>query len=280
MNPVASTLAVLLLVSAMFAMGTATTTAALADVLRRPAPLMLGVLVNLVAIPAAALVLLDRLDLDLTSALALMVVAAAPGGGTGALLALHVRGDRAQAVALQVVLAVTSLVAAPLWLHWYAGADGAGQIDLVPLVAALLVCQWLPLGIGLALGVRRPAAAAAVHPGARKVADLLLAALIVVLVVTSGSELDQIDRATFLGIGAVGALTLLGGLAGAIGAPAVRRATAMTTLIRNLSLALAATAFMDDADAAALVVLTYGLGMYLVAVAWVVMDRSRAARTH
>lgn len=280
MNPVATGLAIALLISGMFAMGTATTPAALGRLARRPAPLALGVFVNLVAIPAAALVMLDHLDLALTSALALMVVAAAPGGGTGALLSLHVRGDRAQAVALQVVLAVTSLVSAPLWLHWYAGPEAAGEIDLVPLVAALVVCQWLPLGIGLFLGARRPASAAAVHPRARKLADVLLAGLILVLVVTSGSELGQIDRHTFAGIGSVLVLTLLGGVVGAIGEPAVRRATAMTTLIRNLSLALAATAFMDDADAAALVVLTYGLGMYLVGVAWVALDRQRATPAH
>lgn len=69
-----------------------------------------------------------------------------------------------------------------------------------------------------------------------------------------------------------------GGGTRAIGAPAIRRATAMTILIRTLSLALAATAFMKHADAAAMVVLTYGLAMYLTGVAWVILDRQRVAR--
>jgi len=273
MNPVATVLVVLLLVSGMLAMGTSTSLRELGALVRRPAPLATAVLVNLAAIPAAAFVLLRSLDLDPTTSLALMVVAAAPGGGTGALLSLHVRGDRAHAVALQVILAITSLVSAPLWLHLYAGSDDTA-IRLGPLVAALVVFQWLPLAAGLALSSRRPGRAAGLHPRARRFADLMLAALIVVLVITSGADLDENGTDALIGIGVVLGLTLLGGAA-SLGAPAVRRATAMTTLVRNLSLALAAVTFVDESDAAALLVLTYGLAMYLLAVAWVAVVRRR-----
>lgn len=277
MNPVATVLVVVLLVSGMLAMGTSTTLGELRTLARRPAALALGVAVNLVLIPGVAFVVLKALDLDRTTALALMVIAAAPGGGTGALLSLHVRGDRAHAVALQVILAVTSLVAAPLWLRAYTGS-GADDIELAQLIAALLVFQWLPLAIGLTMSKRRPEVAARVHPRARRFADLMLAALIVVLVVTSGSELGQNGSGAILGIGVVLAITIIAGFA-ALGNRAVRRATAMTTLVRNLSLALAATALVDDADAAALVVLTYGLAMYLIAVAWVLVARRKEALT-
>ncbi len=273
MNPLATVLVVLLLVSGMLAMGTSTSLPELRALARRPAPLAVAVAVNLLVVPAAAFVLLRALDLDPTASLALMVVAAAPGGGTGALLSLHVRGDRAHAVALQVILAITSLVSAPLWLHLYAGSEDT-SIRFGPLIAALVVFQWLPLAAGLALSSRSPARAAGLHPRARRFADVMLAALIVVLVVTSGSDLDANGTDALVGIGVVLGLTLLGGAA-ALGGPAVRRATAMTTLVRNLSLALAAVAFVEDADAAALLVLTYGLAMYLLAIAWVLAARRR-----
>lgn len=273
MNPAATVLVVLLLVGGMVAMGTSTTPRELRRLSRRPLALTVAAAVNLVAIPAAALALLTVLDPDPTTGTALMIVAAAPGGGTGALLSLHVRGDRAHAVALQVALAVTSLVAVPVWLRVFAG-PGASEIDYLPLVASLVVLQWLPLAVGLVLSERRPDLAARVHPVARRFADLMLAALIVALVITSGSELDDNGGDAVAGIGIVLALTLLGGAAVTTGTSAVRRATAMTTLIRNLSLALAATAFLDDSEAAALVVLTYGLAMYLTGVAWVAVDRA------
>jgi len=278
MNPPATVLVVVLLVCGMVAMGTSTTVRDLRELVRRPAPLLVAVAINLVLIPGAAYLLLDAVTLDRTTELALMVIAAAPGGGTGALLALHVRGDRPHAVALQVILAVTSLVSAPLWLKLYAGTShGAGEIRLVPLVAALVVFQWLPLAGGLALSSARSDLAARLHPRARRAADLLLAALIVELLITSGSEIGKNGADTLIGIGAVLALTVIGGVF-TVGSAAVRRASAMTTLIRNLSLALAAAAFIDDADAAALVVLTYGLVMYLLAVAWVVVARTTGRR--
>jgi len=275
MNPLATVLVIALLVAGMVAMGTSTTVGALRGLARRPAPLVTAVLVNLVAVPGVALVLLNGVDLDRTTGVALMVIAAAPGGGTGALLSLHVRGDRPHAVALQVILAVTSLVAAPLWLHLYAaGATGARGIELGPLVAALVLFQWLPLATGLRISSRRPALAARLHPRARRIADVLLGVLIVELVVTSGSEITRNGTDALLGIGALLLLTLAGG-ALTVGSAAVRRASAMTTLVRNLSLALAATAFVEDSDAAALVVLTYGLAMYLLAVGWVLLARRR-----
>jgi BASS family bile acid:Na+ symporter len=274
MNPVATALVVLLLIGGMLAMGTSTTPRELKALSRRPLGLALALVVTLLLIPAMAFAFLKGLPPDPTTGTALMIVAAAPGGGTGALLSLHVRGDRAHAVALQVALAITSLVAVPVWLRVYAG-PGAGEIDYVPLVASLVVLQWLPLASGLVLSARRPAVAAGVHPFARRFADLMLALLIVVLVATSGSDLDDNGAEALLGIGVVLTLTVLGGLAVWTGTAAVRRATTMTTIIRNLSLALAAAAFLDESDAAALVVLTYGLAMYLSGVAWVAVDRAR-----
>lgn len=273
MNPAATGLVVLLLVSGMVAMGTATNVRELRASLRAPRPLVLALVVNLVLVPAAAFAGLTFLDLDPTASITMMVVAASPGGGTGALLSLHVDGDRAHAVALQVILALASLAAAPLWLAAYAGSDDV-HIDVVPLVVALALLQWTPLALALAASSRRPAWTERVHPHARRLADLTLASLIVVLVITSGSKIDHNSTDTLSAIGLVLGLTVIGGLI-SIGPPAIRRASAMTTLVRNLSIGLAAVTFLDDADEAALVVLTYGLAMYLLGIAWAVVHKVR-----
>ncbi|MDP3712461.1 MAG: hypothetical protein Q8R60_08250 [Mycobacteriales bacterium] len=62
-------------------------------------------------------------------------------------------------------------------------------------------------------------------------------------------------------------------------APAVRRATAMTTAVRNLSLALLVARSAPDPDATSLVVLTYGLVMYVSALAAARVLRVRASAT-
>lgn len=273
MSPLATGLVILLLVSGMVAMGTATNVRELRESLRTPGPLVLALVVNLIAVPAAAFAVLSLSDLDPTTSITMMVVAASPGGGTGALLSLHVDGDRAHAVALQVILALASLAAAPLWIAAYAGSDDI-RLDVVPLVVALAGLQWTPLALALAASSRKLEWAERIHPHARRLADLTLASLIVVLVITSGSQIDDNSADTVIAIGLVLGLTVLGGVI-SIGSPAIRRASAMTTLVRNLSIGLAAVTFLDDADEAALIVLTYGLAMYVLAVAWAVLHRAR-----
>lgn len=275
MSPGASTLVLVLLVAAMVAMGTATTVDELRARLRHPAGLVVVLGVNLVLLPAVVVAIVPSVLPEAGSAaVALVLVAAAPGGGTGALLAFHARGDVAHAVTLQVLLAAGSLVAAPVWIAYYASSSPDLRLDTAPLVVTLLAGQLLPLVAGLRLRAVRPELAAVVHRRARLLADVCLGVLIVVLVISSGPDLGRIDTATYAAVAALLALTVVAGLV-VPGAPPTRRAATMTTLVRNLSLALAAARFTPDPEATALTILTYGLGMYLLALALVTALRRR-----
>lgn len=166
--------------------------------------------------------------------------------------------------ALQGVLAPLGLVSVPLW------AQLSGR-DVVPsgwagagLVVGGLVAQLVPLAAGMWLRHRDPEHAARVHRVARRIADVLLAGLVVYFVITAGRELPA------LGWLPIGAAALLVGVclsATAIpwlGRPAERRGVAMTSAVRNLSLAL----FIATPAGAGVVValLAYGLVMYVLSV--------------
>ena len=248
-------LVVVLLVSGMLATGTVLDRGEVVARARDLRVLLPALSANLLTVPLFAVVVATVLDLDGPVRLGLLLAAASPGGGTGALLSLHARGDAAHAVVLQGVLAVAALVVTPLWVG--GSTDG---IPLAPVVAGLLVLQLGPLLAGAALRSRRPAVAAAVHPRARRVADACLALLVVGLLLT---ELDELDRT---GVRGLVAMALVVGFCLTTlvlpAAPAVRRATAMTTAVRNLSLALLVARSAPDPDATSLVVLAYGLVMY------------------
>ena len=263
-----------LLVAGMLALGTVLDRRELARRVRRPQGLVVVLAVNLLAVPALGLVMVRAVDLDPAVALGLVLATAAPGGGTGALLALHARGDVPAAVVLQVLLAAASLVVTPLWLALHA-ADAPG-VDVAPLVVALLVLQLGPLAAGALLVAKRPAAAARLHPLARRFADMLLVALVVGLTATQSDELDRVGARALLLMAVVVAVTLATVFL-PVGTPAVRRSAAMTTAVRNLSLALLAATYAPDPAVTSLAVLAYGLVMYvLAALAVLVLRRSHA----
>lgn len=263
----------LLLVSGMLALGTVVDAGQLVRRVRRPGGLLVVLAVNLVAVPALGLLLVRVVELDPPVALGLVLAAAAPGGGTGALLALHARGDVPTAVVLQVLLAALSLLVTPLWLALHA-AGAAADVDVAPLVVALLVLQLGPLAGGALLARRRPTVAARVHALARRTADVSLVVLVVGLTVTQYDELDRVGGRALL-LMALLVLATLATLALPVGPAPVRRAAALTTAVRNLSLALLAASYADDPPVTALAVLAYGLLMYVLSGAAVALLRRR-----
>lgn len=255
-------LVAVLLVAGMLAVGCALDPGLLVRRLRRPGGLAVVLAVNLVVVPALALALLAAVDLPAPVELGVVLAAAAPGGGTGALLSLHARGDVATAVVLQVLLGTAALVVTPAWVS----AHGGGDVDVAPLVAALVVFQLLPVAAGVVLRRRAPDRAAFAHRWSRRVADVALATLVLALLVLEGDQLGRIGPA---GLGVM-ALLVSGTLLTAalpVGDAGVRRSAAMTTAVRNLSLALLAASYAEDAVLTTLSVLAYGLVMYVLAAA-------------
>lgn len=265
-------LLIALLVTGMLAVGTASDPAAVRRRLTSPAALLLAVAVNSIAVPLLALLAVRLADPSPGVALGVVLVAAAPGGGTGALLSTHARGDASLAVVLQAVLALVSLASAPLWVALSGDATGLPVRDaVVVLVPALLLLQVLPVVVGSTLRVRRPATAARVQSWSRRAADLLLLAVVVLLTARNLDLLTATPAATWALLVGVVALTLLAGAAVRLAERAASRAVLMTTAVRNLSLALLLSAGQDGAATAT--VLTYGLLMYVAAVAVVVALR-------
>jgi BASS family bile acid:Na+ symporter len=257
-----------LLVASMLAIGTALTVEDFRTLARRPVVFAAAVGLNVIAVPGLAVALTRVADVGPEAALGIVLAAAAPGGGTGALLTLYARGDLAVSAALQGVHAPLGLVSVPLW------AAVAGH-DLLPtgvqglwLIGAALMGQLVPLTIGMWLLRRRPDRARRTHRAARRVADVLLAALVAYFIVTGGGRLPQLGWETLAVIAVVVAACLALVLLPWSGPAAVGRAIAMTTTVRNLSLAL-----FVASTASATVVLTllaYGLLMYGLSVpaAW------------
>ncbi|GAA3347160.1 hypothetical protein GCM10020358_60860 [Amorphoplanes nipponensis] len=267
-----------LLIASMLAIGTALTAGDFRTLARRPAVLAAAVVLNVIVVPGAAVALTRLAGLAPDAALGIVLAAASPGGGTGALLTLHARGDLAVSAALQGIHAPLGLISVPVWAsvagHDLLPAGGGGAL----LVGAALVAQLVPLAAGMVLLRRRPRRAHRVHRGARRVADVLLAALVAYFVVTGAGRLPLLGGRAVAVVAVLVAACLASVLLPWPGPAAVGRAVAMTTTVRNLSLAL----FVASAASATVVLalLAYGLLMYglSVPVAWLLARSARPAR--
>jgi BASS family bile acid:Na+ symporter len=249
-----------LLVASMLAVGTTLRVADFRALADRPVVPILAVLANVVMVPALAMVLARVAGVGSDPTFGIVLAAAAPGGGTGALLTLHARGDLAVGAGLQGVYAPLGLLSVPLWA-WAAGYDLASTgVGGAALVAGALLGQVVPVAAGMLLRRHRRALADRVHRVSRRVADVLLAVLVLYFLITGVTKLPDVGWAAVGVIGAVVLACLSLALLPVFDPPSARRAVAMTTAVRNLSLAL----FVADAagPVVVLTLLAYGLLMY------------------
>jgi BASS family bile acid:Na+ symporter len=253
-----------LLVASMLAVGTAATVEDFRALARRRGLVMVAIAANVIVLPGLAVGLAGAAGLAPEVALGVVLAAAAPGGGTGALLTLHARGDLAVSTGLQVLLAPLGLVAVPVW----AAAAGqtvvpAGGLGLL-VVGGGLLGQLAPLAAGMWLRRSRPRAAERVHPVARRAADVLLAGLVLYFVITGVGRLPEVGWAGVAVIAVLVAVSVTPIVLRRLGPGPQRRAVAMTTGVRNLTLGLFFAAAASPT--VVLAVLAYGLLMYGICV--------------
>jgi BASS family bile acid:Na+ symporter len=249
----------------MLAVGTAAIVEDFRALVRRRGLVAVAVAANVVVLPGLAVALVTAAGLAPEVALGVVLAAAAPGGGTGALLTLHARGDLAVSAGLQVLLGPLGLLSVPVWAaavgQSVVPADGVGLL----VVAGGLLGQVVPLAVGMWLRRSRPQTAARVHPVARRVADVLLAGLVLYFLITGVGRLSQVG---WVGVAVIAVLVLVSVVVPVVlpwwGSVAQRRAVAMTTGVRNLTLGLFFAAAASPT--VVLAVLAYGLLMYGICV--------------
>lgn len=218
-----------------------------------------SIVVNLVGVPLLAWAAVQALDLPGPVGVGILLVAAAPGGATAALYATQARSDLPQAVAMTLLLPAIGLLTTPATVTLAADLDvPAGPLAL-KIAGALLFTQLLPLGIGMLTRAYKPALAAKLAAPSTAVANLLLAAITVLLLVLKGKVLLEIQSRTWLAMGGLSALALALGYGAGLPKVASARSAAIVAVTRNVAVAilLASTAFSDPVVDAT--VLSYAL---------------------
>jgi bile acid:Na+ symporter, BASS family len=232
-------------------------------------------LVNYMAVPFAAVVLLLLLRIEPTAAAGFLILAVCPGAPYAPPLTALAGGNVAISAGLMMVLAGSSVIVAPLLLSVllpFTTGSGELRVDALRMLGTILVTQLLPLSSGLAVNYWRPDLAARLLKPAVAVGKILNVAVIGLILLTQARQLMEIR---FIGIVAMliwlGISMVLGGYAGGV-KDKDRRAVALTTSIRNVGLGVVITTSAFAGTSAVTAVLAYGLvqllGSFLLALWW------------
>ncbi len=287
MNPSPIT-AVLLPLALAFIMLYLDSTLQLADfraVLRRPRALAVGLVGQMLLLPALAWGVATGLGLDPVMAVGLMVLAACPGGVSSGLLTHLADGDVALSIALTAVTSVAAMFTLPLLLdaslQHFLGRGLEVQMPLGGMVRSIFLLTTLPVLLGMALRAGRPHWVARVEPLARRVSTGLFL-LIVLATFWSQREVLQTQLAH---IGPASALmnaaVLTTAWALAHGAGLQRRdriAVATECGLQNSALGIYVCVQLLGQPAMAVPSVVYALLMNVGAIAFVLLLRRRAAR--
>ncbi|HEV3145596.1 MAG TPA: bile acid:sodium symporter [Gemmataceae bacterium] len=263
------------LIEMMIAVGLRVTLADLIGVARNWRLVAQALVANYVCVPAIAVALLLLFQAPPLACAGFLILAVCPGAPFGPPCTGLAKGNVTASVGLMVILAGSSALLAPLLLAlllpWMAG-DEPLQVDAGKIVSTLLMTQFVPLCLGLAVRYWRPGWADKLSKPAN-VASLALNLLAFGLILaTKYSLLLEIRLRGYVGMTVLLATTFaVGWLFGERGS-ANRKAMTLTTSLRNVGVGLVIAMGAFAGTAAVTAVLVYGileiLGSLLLAFVW------------
>jgi bile acid:Na+ symporter, BASS family len=231
----------LTLIEMMVAIGLGVTFAQVVGVARNGRLIAKAIIANYVLVPVAAVALLMLFHPPPMVAAGFLLAAVCPGAPYGPPFTAMAKGNVPMAVGLMVILAGSSAIIAPLLLSillpLVVGSNDL-RVDTVKIVSTLMICQLIPLCIGLFLRQRRPGLAQRLKKPAARLGTLLNVVVFTVILVVQFHLLRHIHVTGFVGmLLLVVAFYAAGWLLGGPGANN-RRAMALSTGVRNVGVSL------------------------------------------
>lgn len=263
-------------VTSMISMGLSLTLRQVLDTLGSARLVVLALLVNFVAVPAAAYIIDLVLDLDEGLFIGLILIAVAGGAPFLPKLVSVAKGDAALSVGLMVLLMVATVIVMPLVLPLL--LEGVA-VDPWAIASSLVFLMLLPLGLALLVRARYPELAATTVGGFGTVSSVAMAFLAVGGIVANWREVvSLLGTRGILAAALLIAVAFGLGYAAGGGDPAVRTVMGLGAGQRNLAAAfvVAVQNFAEDAEVLAFVIVASLVGLLLLLAGAAELGRRRA----
>lgn len=143
-----------------------------------PRVLLLGLCLQLIALPLLAFAVCYALLLPPAFATGVMILAACPGGITSNFISYLLKANSALSVSLTICNSALSTLTVPLIVNlalasFWTG-DGIGRLPVLPTAGRIFLIVLVPILIGMLFRSKRPKTAARLQPGFRWLGVLLL----------------------------------------------------------------------------------------------------------
>ncbi len=253
----------------LLAMGMGLTSVEVVGALRRVRVLAIGLVVNFVAIPALVLLLVNVFAIDGPVAVGLLLCALAPGSGVGPLLVDYARGDVGLSVGLLLALTFSSVVLTPILLGWLTGDDVGAALSATtwPTMGLIVAFQVVPLVAGLLLRRYAESRTRRVQPWIARIARWLMLGIIAAYLITQGQLILANGLRPFVVSVVAILVSFLVGWAPLLRARTERVSLGLTSMNRNLALAMLLAAMLFPHPSTLAATLAYGLLMLIGAFA-------------
>jgi BASS family bile acid:Na+ symporter len=239
-------------------------------VLRKPKAPAIGLVAQVLILPGVAFGI-GLLMADTPSiALGLLLVACCPAGALSNYLTGVARGSVATSVSMTTLSTLFSVVVTPLVFAFWAAMNPETQallarigIDPRRVVMVLLVMLIVPVAAGMIVRARRPGAADKIRPWARRIARVVFAVVVAILLLGNIEVLGRFAKTALPPVLVTFSIAvLLGwGLARASGLQAAdRRAVTLEVAFQNVALAIGlAVAFFPTLAGVAITSILWGV---------------------
>jgi BASS family bile acid:Na+ symporter len=199
----------------MLTMGLGLTREDFRRIAENPRAVLVGMVGQLLLLPALAFALGAAFVLPAPLAVGLVLIAACPGGAHSNLYASFAKGDTALSVSLTALSGVVTILTIPLWLGLAVRVFAAeGEVPPMPVATTMLqvfVVMGLPVALGMLVRARSERWAVRLERPIKLVATLLLLVIVLGSVAGRGDALAAAAKACGA---AVLSLNLLGMLVG------------------------------------------------------------------
>lgn len=194
MNLVVDLLLPLALAFIMFSLGLTLVIGDFRRVVTRPKAMLIGLLGQMLLVPALALAITITFKLSPELSVGLMILAACPGGVSSGLLTHLARGDTALSISLTAVTSIAAVITVPFIVDFSTQQfmQSAVQVDfpLLSMVRGVFLLTTVPVLLGMSLKAWRPEQALRVERQAGRLATALFVLIVLATFVSQRQVLS------------------------------------------------------------------------------------------